>query len=67
MVRDFTHHRRAVFYEGGRIARVSAVLLVTFDAEFPPLGAAEKFIVRRAVRIVAREASDGLVVARIDN
>ena len=44
-----------------------AVLLMTFDAEFPPLGAAEEFIKRRPVRIVAGEAIDRLVVARIDN
>ena len=65
-LRDFTHHRRAIFFEGGRIARVSTVLLMTFHAEFPSLSAAEKFIVRRAAGIVGRQTVYGLVVVRID-
>ena len=53
LVREITHQRKVAFAEGARITRVSAVLLMTFDAEFSPLGATEEFIVGRAVGIMA--------------
>lgn len=50
-----------------RLPERSAELLVAFNTEFAALRAAEKFVVGRPVRIVARQTCDGLAGPRINN
>jgi hypothetical protein len=57
--------KRAVFYEDGRIARSISSTACDIRCRIPAAGSRGEICRKRAVRIVAIEASDGLVVARI--